>query len=196
MQALAEVRHRFGGTLGATIRAAIDSGARFLTRAQRTDGSFEGSFGVCFTYGTWFGVSGLLAAGVPPGDQRIRRACAFLRSVQKDDGSWGESPRSCPDRAYIQHPQGQVVMTSWAVLTLCAAGYAQHPATAAGVRFLVAGQRSDGGFPAESYAGVFSRTTMINYDNYRHYFPLWALATWLGRTTEPEGTGSDGRWYR
>jgi lanosterol synthase len=25
---------------------------------------------------------------------------------------------------------------------------------------------------------VFNRTCLINYDNYRHYFPLWALAEW------------------
>jgi squalene/oxidosqualene cyclase-like protein len=195
IQALAEVRHRLPAAPAGTVEKvekAIASGARFLTRAQRPDGSFEGSFGVCFTYGTWFGVSGLLAAGIPRHDKRIRRAAGFLRSVQKEDGSWGESPRSCSDRKYVQHPRGQVVMTAWAVLTLCRAGYALHPATEAGVRFLVDGQRPDGGYPAESYAGVFSRTTMINYDNYRHYFPLWAQARWLGCVGWFEETGADG----
>jgi len=24
--------------------------------------------------------------------------------------------------------------------------------------------------------GVFNRNCMINYDNYRYYFPMWALA--------------------
>jgi squalene/oxidosqualene cyclase-like protein len=188
IQALAEVRHRLPDALSSAVKDAIGSGVRFLTRRQRPDGSFEGSFGVCFTYGTWFGVGGLLAGGVRRHDARIRRAAEFLRSVQKEDGSWGESPRSCPDRRYVQHPRGQVVMTAWAVLTLCQAGYALHPATEAGVRFLVRMQRPDGGYPAESYAGVFSRTAMINYDNYRHYFPFWALASWLGHVTRPEET--------
>jgi squalene cyclase len=87
-------------------------------------------------------------------------------------------------------------MTAWAVLTLCKAGYARHPATEAGVRFLVSRQHPDGGYPVESYAGVFSRTTMINYDNYRHYFPLWALATWLGHVTPLERIGTGERLVR
>ena len=70
-------------------------------------------------------------------------------------------------------------MTSWALLALCRGGYAAHPAIARAVRFLVDRQQHDGGYAEESYAGMFSRTTMINYDNYRRYFLIWALATWL-----------------
>jgi len=25
---------------------------------------------------------------------------------------------------------------------------------------------------------VFNRTCLINYDNYRHVFPMWALSEW------------------
>ncbi|KAK9128575.1 hypothetical protein Syun_017372 [Stephania yunnanensis] len=40
-----------------------------------------GSWGVCFTYGTWFGVKGLLAAGKTyHTSSSIRRACDFLLS--------------------------------------------------------------------------------------------------------------------
>src|SRR5260370_3424603 len=48
------------------ISKAIARGRRFLLRAQTPAGSCEGSWGVCFTYGTWFGVWGLVAAGGPP----------------------------------------------------------------------------------------------------------------------------------
>lgn len=30
---------------------------------QRKDGSWEGLWGVCFTYGVWFGIEGLVDAG-------------------------------------------------------------------------------------------------------------------------------------
>ena len=30
----------------------------------------------------------------------------------------------------------------------------------------------------EPIVGVFNRTCLINYDNYRNYFPLWALGEW------------------
>src|SRR5215213_4378489 len=59
---------------------AIAGGKRFLLMQQRGDGSWEGSWGVCFTYGTWFGVLGLLAAGVESRDPVIQRACDFLTS--------------------------------------------------------------------------------------------------------------------
>ena len=31
---------------------------------QRKDGSWEGMWGICFTYGTWFAIDGLVSAGV------------------------------------------------------------------------------------------------------------------------------------
>ncbi len=49
-----------------------------------------GSWGVCFTYGTWFGVEGLIAAGAKPNDPAIQKACQFLVSKQRADGGWGE----------------------------------------------------------------------------------------------------------
>jgi lanosterol synthase len=43
---------------------------------------------------------------------------------------------------------------------------------------LISCQTADGSWPPEPLVGVFNRTCLINYDNYRHYFPLWALAEW------------------
>ena len=42
-------------------------------------------------------------------------------------------------------------------------------------RYLVETQTDDG-WPYDMVYGVFNRNCMINYDNYRYYFPLWALA--------------------
>ena len=47
--------------------------------------------------------------------------------------------------------------------------------------FLVARQERDGSWPRESLVGVFNRTCLINYDNYRHYFPLWAARRMVSR---------------
>ncbi|RLU81791.1 squalene--hopene cyclase [Streptomyces griseocarneus] len=160
------------------IDRAVRAGLAFLRRSQREDGGFEGNWGVCFTYGTWFAVRGLLAAGVPPTDPGVERACAFLLSLQHTDGSWGESPLSCTLRRPVPSPEGKAVMTAWAVLTLASAGRAHHPACVRGVEFLLSRRTADGGYGREGFAGVFNRTSMINYDGYRHYFPLWALAAW------------------
>lgn len=58
-----------------------------------------GSWGVCFTYGTWFGVTALACRGATAhNDQAVRKACGFLLSKHRLDGGWGESYLSCQDK--------------------------------------------------------------------------------------------------
>ncbi|MEI9937195.1 MAG: terpene cyclase/mutase family protein [Pseudomonadota bacterium] len=175
LQALRAYRQRFDGEYTGRIERAILQGQRFLEAEQRVDGSWEGSWGVCFTYGTWFGILGLKAAGVADGSAEIERACAFLRAHQRADGSWGESAESCVRRHYVPTERGHAVMTAWATLALIAAGQGQSAAVARAVDFLSQRQCDDGSFPPEGIAGVFNKTCAIHYDNYLKIFPLWAL---------------------
>jgi squalene/oxidosqualene cyclase-like protein len=178
MQGLAVAKKRFPGEFDKEIDAALAKGERFLRSKQRQDGSFEGSWAVCFTYGTWFGVSGLLAAGVSPRDPAIVRACEFLLSKQRKDGAWGEHHTSCSERRWVDHPEGHAANTSWALLTLVRANCAAREQMRRAAQWLIDRQDSDGSWPRESLVGVFNRTCMINYENYRRYFPLWALGEW------------------
>jgi len=58
-----------------------------------------GSWAVCFTYGTWFGVKGLVAAGRTfENSPAIRKACEFLLSKELPSGGWGESYLSSQDQ--------------------------------------------------------------------------------------------------
>lgn len=176
MQALRASLPRFGRRLAARSRRAIAKGERFLRSAQRRDGSFEGSWGVCFTYGTWFGVTGLLAAGAQTSDPAIRAACDFLLAHQRSDGGWGEDGDSCRERRYVPSDTAGVVQTSWALSTLVRANHPNRPAKARAAKLLVDRQEADGSWAREPLVGVFNKTCLIDYDNYRHYFPLWALA--------------------
>ena len=178
LQALVVARARFGLELAAAIDVAMARGLAFLRKCQLADGSFEGSWGVCFTYGTWFGVSGLLAGGATYAAGAIQRACGFLLDKQRADGSWGEHGDSCRERRYVQAPSGLVAQTAWALLTLTLARHPDAAAQARAATFLIERQEPDGGWAREPMVGVFNRTCLINYDNYRHYFPLWALAQW------------------
>jgi squalene/oxidosqualene cyclase-like protein len=178
IQGLVQARRRFRGEFDGQIDAAVARGLEFLRGAQKADGSFEGAWAVCFTYGTWFGVTALRDAGVSTKDPSVRSACEFLLSKQKDDGSWGEAGDSCRSRTYIQHEKGQVAQTAWAMLALVRSGCDHTEPLRRAAQFLIDRQESDGSWARESLVGVFNRTCLINYDNYRHYFPLWALAEW------------------
>ena len=176
MLGLAQYQAVFPGDRDQAIARALERGRDYLFSQQRADGSFEGCWGVCFTYGTWFGIEGMRAAGLPATHERITRACNFLEQHQLPDGGWGESTESNYRRQYVHTDEGQAVMTSWALMALIAGGRGQGKAVARGVRFLLARQRADGSYPAEHIAGMFNKTCAIHYDNYLKVFPLWALA--------------------
>jgi squalene cyclase len=51
-----------------------------------------GTWGVCFTYGAFFSIKGLVASGrTYENSPSIRKACHFLLSKQLITGGWGES---------------------------------------------------------------------------------------------------------
>ena len=175
LQALARAQESFGRD--DAVAAAIERGQRFIRSKQTADGGFEGSWGVCFTYGTWFAVTGLLAAGAGPDDPAIQRACRYLLVHQRRDGGFGEAGDSCREHRWLDAPS-TAVQTAWVLSTLARAGHPDADAQGRAVRFLVEKQEADGSWAREPLVGVFNRTCLINYDNYRHYFPLWALAEW------------------
>ncbi len=179
IQALARAKGKFSGQSRKRIERAIARGARFIKSRQRPDGSFEGSWAVCFTYGTWFGVWGFLEAGESPGSPAIQAACRFLMEHQNEDGGWGESYLSCTTRRWIYHTESQVVNTSWALMTLLRAGEGKSMSAKLAAEYIVDRQMDNGDWPRESLVGVFNKTALINYENYRRYFPIWALGLYL-----------------
>ena len=173
---LCRFRERFPAIDRAAIDRAIERGVRFLLSAQRADGSWEGFWGVNFTYAIMYVVEGLRAAGMAPGDPVLRRATAWLRAHQKADGGWGEHYTSCERREYVEHPRSQVIMTAWAVMALLRAEDPDRGAIERGVKLLLERQGESGEFPKEGVGGVFFNTAMHHYCLYKDYFSAWALA--------------------
>lgn len=98
---------------------------------QRPDGSWYGNWGVCFTYGTWFGCEGLAAVGESyASSASARSACAFLLQKQRSDGGWGESYLSC------QNKVGQSTLASIPAATARAACVLRVAMPCLGVRCL------------------------------------------------------------
>ncbi len=182
VQGLAHVLGTHGAALPAELARdasrAIARGADYLSRCARPDGSFEAVWGVNFTYGAWFAVTGLRAAGRPSHDPVVRRAVEWLLAHQLEDGGWGEALSSAWTHEYTPTRESQVIMTAWAVLALVASGRRAEVADAVerGVQLLLARQRQDGTWPREEIAGVFFDTAGLHYELYRQVFPFWALA--------------------
>lgn len=58
-----------------------------------------GNWGICFIYGTWFALGGLAAGGKTYYNcAAVRKGVDFLLTTQKEDGGWGESYISCPNK--------------------------------------------------------------------------------------------------
>lgn len=93
---------------GKDVARAIVVGREFLKSIQRKDGSWYGSWGNCFTYGTWFGVEGLIAAGEPTSSPCIQKAVEFVLSKQNKNGGWGENYLACVNKVYPADGTGSV----------------------------------------------------------------------------------------
>jgi lanosterol synthase len=144
---------------GPEVQRALARGVRYVRRKQRPDGSWYGSWGICFTYATWFAVECLVSvAGESYATSpAVRRACDFLIGKQAHDGGWGECYTSCTAEAWVPHATSQVTQTSWALLTLMSAKYPGRACIRKGVRLLMHRQRASGEWAQESIEGVFNK---------------------------------------
>ncbi len=123
----------------------VKAGVDFLRNSQLKDGSWFGRWGVNYIYGTWSALAGLNAVGLDASDPMIRRAADWLVRVQNEDGGWGESCDSYRLDYDGYHPAPSAAsQTAWALLGLMAAGEVDHPAVAAGIRYLQSAQRRTG----------------------------------------------------
>lgn len=184
MQALKYFTDHYPKYRSQDIMMALKQGFDFVLKSQREDGSWYGSWGVCFTYGSWFGLEAFACMGLDYKSSfgfslhpQLLKACNWLVSKQNlMDGGWGENFESCELKEYVPSPTSQIVNTAWALLGLMAVRYPNVGVIERGIELLLSRQLANGDFPQENISGVFNKSCSIHYDLYRNIFPLWALS--------------------
>jgi squalene-hopene/tetraprenyl-beta-curcumene cyclase len=183
---------------------AVERGYRFLRAEQEPDGSWFGRWGVNHIYGTAAVLPALAAIGEDMSSPHVQRALDWLAGHQNPDGGWGETCASYMDSRLRGRGPSTASQTAWALIGLLAAGTrGLDDRIGRGLSFLIESQREDGTWEEPYYTGTgfpgygfgaridfrddgtkrriaqgteLQRGFMINYNLYRHYFPLMALA--------------------
>ncbi|KAK1627358.1 hypothetical protein QYE76_001673 [Lolium multiflorum] len=166
------------------IEKCTESAVKFIQSKQQDDGSWYGTWGICFTYGTFFGVKGLAAAGrTYNNSSSIRKACNFLLSKQQSTGGWGESYLSIETEVYVDNGAPHAVDTAWAMLALIYAGQVEiDPAPLHRAALVLMNMQLESGeFPQEEHIGCANSAFYFNYPNYRNVFPVMALGEFRRR---------------
>ena len=147
------------------------------------------ALGVNHIYGTGAAVPALIAAGVAPAEECIRRAVDWLARHQNEDGGWGEDPRWHDDdpawtavgRAPPLRPPGRCSRCT-PPTDRRSAGSTLSRCGAAWIGSCLRTQRADGSWDEPQYTGtVFPSDYYINYHLYRLVFPITALGAACAR---------------
>jgi len=180
-----------------TTHSSIQLAMDYLRNEQRPEGCWWGRWGVNFIYGTWQAVGGLAAAGEDTSQPYLKKTLEWLRSIQNEDGGFGESANSYLDESQMGIGPSTPSQTAWAVITLMNLTGADDPAVTRAIEYLM-NEQLDADTPAEYpthpvdepagswreewFTGTgFPKVFYIRYHLYRHYFPLMALARYINR---------------
>ncbi len=178
---LESLGHNGCSTRDRLVRRAI----RFIRSQQDASGAWWGRWGVNFVYGTWQVLAGLQSVGEDMNAAYIRRAVAWLISVQKPDGSFGETCASYDDPTLKGQGESTASQTAWGTMGLLAALGPQHAAVQSGIQWLIENQADDGAWDEHWFTGTgFPKVFYLKYHLYRHYFPLMALGRYRRLSAE------------
>jgi len=182
---------------------AIQRALDYLRRAQYPTGAWWGRWGNNFLYGTWQATGGFAAAGFNASNSiSLERTLAWLRSVQNEDGGFGESANSYLDPSLAGQGPSTASQTAWAasamMFLLPKDRIAADESLRRAIAYLTSTQLTRD-TPAESptehgshildepagswrehwFTGTgFPKVFYLRYHMYRHYFPVMTLARW------------------
>src|SRR5438477_569808 len=161
---------------------AIQRAVKFLLKDQSSDGSWFGRWGVNYIYGTSGVLRALETVSLTARDY-CQRAVVWLRTVQKADGSFGESLASYETPSTKGQGPSTASQTAWGLIGLLAGTDASDPAIGKAVSYLVHKQREEGSWNEPDFTGTgFPGVFYLKYHLYRNSFPVYALARYSNQS--------------
>ncbi|HEX8878444.1 MAG TPA: squalene--hopene cyclase, partial [Candidatus Acidoferrum sp.] len=168
----------------------IERAVGFLVKDQSKDGSWFGRWGVNYVYGT-SGVLRALETVSLATREFCQRAVHWLRSVQKVDGSFGESLHSYDVPSTKGQGTSTASQTAWGLIGLLAGAGTEDSAVRKAVAYLVHRQQADGSWSEPEFTGTgFPGVFYLKYHLYRNSFPVYALARYSNQSRKAEEYGA------
>jgi lanosterol synthase len=160
--ALETFKRHYPDYRSAEIKTFVDRALVYIRKSQREDGSWYGSWGICFTYAGMFAVESLKSVGETYANSKhVQRACQFFLDRQMEDGGWGESYRSCETGVYTSHEMSQVVQTAWVCIALMEADYPDIDPIRKAIALIMERQLNNGEWAQEAIEGVFNKSWCV-----------------------------------
>lgn len=154
----------------------VSRAVNFIRHDQEQDGTWFGRWGVNYIYGTWQVLKGLSCIGEDMSAPYIQKAADWLRSVQNEDGGWGESCRTYEDPSLRGQGPSTASQTAWALMGLISAGDITSENVRRGLDYLIRTQQPDGSWDEPWFTGTgFPKVFYLKYHLYAKYFPVFAL---------------------
>jgi squalene-hopene/tetraprenyl-beta-curcumene cyclase len=174
---------------------AVRRAIAYVRSRQEPEGCWFGRWGVNYLYGTWQAVIGPIRCGESRDAEWVKKAGAWVKSVQKPDGSFGESANSYEDRSLMGKGPSTASQTAWGAMVLQEIFGADDPDLRRAIRWLAATQLTaedaldpirnpdrdpPGSWVETEFTGTgFPKVFYLRYHLYRLYFPTMAIGRWL-----------------
>jgi sporulenol synthase len=154
----------------------IRRGVDWLIAHQEENGSWYGRWGICYIYGTWASITGMMAVGVDIQHASVQHAIRWLLDIQNQDGGWGESCKSDQHLKYIPLGASTPSQTAWALDALIAVYPKPIPEIDRGVAKLMDLLRSKDWTTDYPTGAGLPGSFYTHYESYRYIWPLLALS--------------------